>query len=106
MKTIACIYTVIGWSGQVSREKQESYHKVRRFTSSSLIFSVKDKRWTKRTKFNCLEYLYTGEVDKNGKLCGYGVATRIDAPHIKLEGTFYKNREHGLGKSLSTKEYA
>ena len=68
------------------------------FADLSLIYLVKDKTWTKS---NGLEYLFTGEVDEDGNLCGHGIATRIDASHIKIEGTFLDDREHGVSMSIS-----
>ena len=35
-----------------------------------------------------------------GKACGIGVATLIEQPEIKCEGTFYNNMKHGLGMYL------
>ena len=41
---------------------------------------------------------YKGEKDKEGKACGYGVATNIRNSDLKYEGTFFKNQIHGIGK--------
>ena len=38
---------------------------------------------------------YKGEVDKDGKACGYG---KLKVMHFEYEGTWFANKEHGLMK--------
>ena len=45
--------------------------------------------------FSYGEYAYEGEVDEKGDACGYGVAWQ---GKDRYEGTFYKNRMHGLSR--------
>ena len=44
--------------------------------------------------------LYTGEVDLDNNLCGFGLSTLIEEPNIKWEGTFFNGKHHGFGMSL------
>ena len=41
---------------------------------------------------------YTGEVDQEGKACGFGTAVSIDNPDKRYTGTFANGLIHGLGK--------
>ena len=41
-------------------------------------------------------FLYTGEVDKSGSLCGSGTAIGVNETKFTYEGTFVFNNEHGL----------
>ena len=42
---------------------------------------------------------YTGEVDQEGNLCGEGKAF-CETNSSRMKGTFFDNKEHGIGKSL------
>ena len=61
-----------------------------------MIYAVKDKEWKSLTG---VEYLYTGEVDLNDNLCGFGTAitTKLKYPH-RHDGTFFNGKIHGFGK--------
>ena len=37
------------------------------------------------------EYEHAGEIDQEGKACGYGVTTRVDMPDVKTESTYFDN---------------
>ena len=39
---------------------------------------------------------YVGEIDKNGKACGYGTASSKEDARNKSFGTFYDDKEHGI----------
>ena len=41
---------------------------------------------------------YKGEIGKDGKAFGHGIATSIFDSKITYVGTFKDNRPHGLGK--------
>ena len=56
---------------------------------------MKNKKLTNRKGH---QYEYTGEVDQDGKLCGSGFYVPVGAPHIKYEGTFYNDVEHGISE--------
>ena len=51
----------------------------------------------KKVKLFAKEFEYKGEPDKEGNVCGHGVATRKT---YKYEGTFFNNQAHGFGKSF------
>ena len=51
----------------------------------------------KKVKLFAKEFDYKGELDKDGNVCGHGVATRKT---YKYEGTFLNNQAHGFGKSF------
>ena len=51
-------------------------------------------RWTDGDGEQCF---YTGEVDVNDNVCGFGLATVVEEPLRKWEGTFFNGRYHGLG---------
>ena len=42
--------------------------------------------------------MYTGEVDQEGRVCGEGVAIRLDMPHLKYRMTCLNGKEHGICK--------
>ena len=47
------------------------------------------------------KYAYTGEVDKEGKACGFGTAVKMDARVDKTKkytGTFLNDKLHGISK--------
>ena len=45
-------------------------------------------------------YCYTGEVDQDGKICGYGSAFSQDFPENTFEGTHFNDKPHGICKSF------
>ena len=59
-----------------------------------------------------MTYFYTGEVDQDGKACGYGSAyNQVDSdwevegeecpyPQETYEGTLFNDKPHGICKSL------
>ena len=49
------------------------------------------------------EYSYSGELDSDGKACGYGIAVSDDTE--TLSGTFLNNKIHGIGKFLYFVEF-
>ena len=61
-----------------------------------MVHIVKDKN----CKINGLKYLYTGEVDLQDNVCGFGTAIDVDWPEDKIEGTFLNGESHGLSMSL------
>ena len=52
---------------------------------------------TKSLQWRDLWIEFSGEVDQQGNASGYGVATRVDLPGWKYEGTFFNNKLHGYG---------
>ena len=52
------------------------------------------------------EYCYTGEVDQEDKLCGYGAGHWKKHPTIKSEGTYFDNKSHGISESISLQKMA
>ena len=44
------------------------------------------------------QYQYVGELDPQGKACGYGIATRVDDATWRYEGTFLDDKLEGLCK--------
>ena len=66
---------------------------------------VEGKKWIDQRGRECL---YTGEVDQNDKMCGYGIAIPVPQPEIpgderrrgcRWEGTFFNDKAHGISKS-------
>ena len=47
-----------------------------------------------------LEFDYVGEVNSNGQACGFGtaIARGKDVYPIKLEGTWFEDKPHGVMK--------
>ena len=64
-----------------------------------MIHAVKDMEWKDQRGD---KYLYTGEVDLFGKVCGFGTATGIDGRNYysTYEGTFFNGRPHGICMSF------
>ena len=53
-----------------------------------------------RIKLNYSYHTYTGEVDQDNKLCGYGTASKEDCSYARYEGTFFNNDNHGISNYL------
>ena len=53
---------------------------------------------------------YTGELDYEGRACGYGVirweTTTYTAKTVRYEGTFLNDKWEGIGKSQMHSTYA
>ena len=78
------------------------------FQDTKLIVAilVEDKKWIDSRGRECL---YSGEVDQDDNLCGYGTAIPVLKPgymgevrrsNRKIEGTFFDGYEHGISESL------
>ena len=81
------LYTsmVLGYHMFKLWEKQESSSKVRKILSANFLNTI-----GKSTIFiGRIKYRYKGEVDKDGKACGYGKAE-------KYKGFWFSNKPHGL----------
>ena len=48
-----------------------------------------------------MEYRYTGEVDKQGDVCGEGIAKLVQADKFSIVMTCLNGQNHGICKSLS-----
>ena len=46
------------------------------------------------------KYIYTGEVNQEGAVCGEGSAFQKEIPENKLRGTFLDGMNHGISKSI------
>ena len=42
------------------------------------------------------DYDYEGEIDEQGKACGYGIAVSVKEPDSRWEGTFQNDLPHGF----------
>lgn len=42
-------------------------------------------------------FRYSGEIDAEGRACGYGVAVFQDDPNVKYKGTWLDDKYHGIG---------
>ena len=87
-RNIACTSTDISSLGSTWKERQESWSKVC-ISLFDLAFLVKNKKWK---DVDNKKYEYTGEVDQDGKLCGYGTAFQIDqADSTEIKGTWFND---------------
>ena len=77
----------------ISREKQASSPKVSQMFHSTKIHVVKDMEWINPHGYDCI---YTGEVDRDGKVCGEGVAIGDMCREMKYEITCLDGEIHGI----------
>ena len=45
----------------------------------------------KKCKIGKFEYIYTGEIDQDGNVCGDGEAKQVGVIYTKHRGTFFNN---------------
>ena len=45
-------------------------------------------------------YNYTGEMDLQGRACGFGEARDCEFPDLVYHGTFLNDEKHGLGEYI------
>ena len=62
---------------------------------SSFIHLVTNMKWTNREGH---EFIYTGEVDQDGFICGEGVAFDQKVKQFKYEFTCLNGEQHGICK--------
>ena len=44
------------------------------------------------------KYEYTGELDKDGNACGFGIAVGEIDKDARYESTWFQNKRHGIGE--------
>ena len=69
----------------------------------SLAEEIEKRKQNRKEHFSVgeSEFDYVGEVDSNGRACGFGTAiARVnkDVYPIKLEGTWFEDKPHGVMK--------
>ena len=49
-------------------------------------------------------WIYKGELDLDGKVCGFGKTYNEKYPNYTTEGTFVNERQHGIAVQTYVKE--
>ena len=47
-----------------------------------------------------IKCVYTGEIDKDGAICGIGTGVHPDYPDVRMEMTCLNGNVHGISRSL------